>query len=125
MNNFSGIGRLGRDAVVRRTTNDKELISFALAIDHGYGANKQTIWLDCTGWGERFAKLADYMFKGDRVGVQGEIGMKEHAGKVNVTLNVREITLLGEKREEHHRPAPARSPEQRRPAPIEDDEIPF
>ena len=125
MNVFTAIGRAGRDAEVRHTTNGKQVMSVGLAVDSGFGDNKQTTWIDCSAWGERFAKVAEYIKKGDRVGVTGEIGTREHDGKTYVTLNVREVTLLTAKQDRQEsapRPKPADKPAAGGGL---DDEIPF
>lgn len=100
MNNCTFIGRIGRDAVTRFTQGGKAVTGWALAVDKGWGDNKTTTWLDCSLWGERGQKLAEMIRKGDRLGVSGEIGTREHDGKTYVTLDVREVTLLGEKRQD-------------------------
>jgi len=70
--------------------------------------------------GERYQKLADYIKKGDRLGVKGEIGTREHEGKVYVTLDVSDVTLLGEKKADGKpRSAPAPAEE------FADDTAPF
>jgi single-strand DNA-binding protein len=97
MNILTAIGRVGRDAVTRYTQGGKAVTGWSLAVDRGWGDNKQTTWLDCTLWGERGEKLAEMIRKGDRLGVSGEIGTREHDGKTYVTLDVREVTLLGSK----------------------------
>jgi single-strand DNA-binding protein len=124
MNNCTFIGRIGRDAVARYTPNGKAVTGWSLAVDTGFGDNKQTTWLDCSLWGERGPKVCDFIKKGDRLGVSGEIGTREHEGKTYVTLNVREVTLLGDKRDSGERPARARQPATA--ADMEDpDSIPF
>jgi single-strand DNA-binding protein len=131
MNNFTAIGRIGRDAVTRFTQGGKAVTGWALAVDRGWGDNKQTVWLDCSLWGERGQKVADFIRKGDRLGVSGEIGTREHDGKTYITLDVREVTLLGEKRQDE---GGQRSAPQRQAAPAKaaapaddfaDDDIPF
>ena len=122
MNNFNGIGRIGRDAVTRYTQGGKAVTGWALAIDTGWGDNKQTTWFDCSLWGERGERVAEHIRKGDRLGVVGEIGTREHEGKTYVTLNVRDVTLLGDKRESNDRqqssrPARQQSAPQRQAAP--------
>lgn len=97
MNNFTAIGRVGRDAVTRHTSGGKAVTGWSLAVDKGWGDNKQTTWLDCSLWGDRGQKLAEMIRKGDRLGVSGEIGTREHDGKTYVTLDVRDVTLLGDK----------------------------
>ena len=140
MNNGSFIGRVGRDAQTRFTTNGKPVTSFSVAVDVGFGDNKSTLWLDCALWGDRGEKIVDYIRKGDRIGVIGEVGTREHEGKTYVTLNVRDVTLLGEKRDggssadaPRERQAPARQAQERWQSPqsrdsggsLEDDDIPF
>lgn len=129
MNVFTGIGRAGRDAEVRHTSNGKQVMNVGLAIDSGFGDNKQTTWLDCSAWGERFAKVAEYIKKGDRVGVSGEIGTREHDGKTYVTLNIREVTLLTTKQDSPQRQESRKREEPRKATggstAGEDDSIPF
>lgn len=119
MNNCTFIGRCGKDAVTRFTPNGKAVTGWSVAIDSGFGDSKTTTWLDCSAWGERYSKIAEYIHKGDRIGIAGEIGTREHEGKVYVTLNVREVTLLGERKDGavgQGKGKPA--------APLLDDEIP-
>ena len=134
MNVFNGIGRIGRDAVVRQA-GGKSVTGWALAIDSGYGDRKQTVWMDCSLWGDRGDKLAEYIRKGDRLGVTGELGTREHDGKTYVTLNVRDVTLLTPKdqRQESAPRQQAQRPQREQPAKrdespdhsFEDDGIPF
>lgn len=123
MNSFQAIGRIGRDAVVRHTASGKAVTGWALAVDSGWGDNKQTVWMDCSLWGDRGTKLAEYITKGSQLGVSGEIGTREHEGKTYITLNVRDVTLIGGNRESAPaKPKPAPQPE---PGGFEDDDIPF
>lgn len=134
MNNFSAVGRIGRDAVTRFTQAGKAVTSWALAVDRGFGDNKQTVWLDCTLWGDRGQKLAEHIRKGDRLGVVGEIGTREHDGKTYVTLDVKDVTLLGGKQEGQSGGTSSRRggqeqrerPQQQAPvSDFDDDSIPF
>src|SRR5690606_14918974 len=65
------------------------------AVDKGFGQNKQTLWIDCNAWGERYEKLSQYIVKGSQLGVTGELGTREYEGKTYLTLDVRDVTLLG------------------------------
>jgi single-strand DNA-binding protein len=135
VNNCSFVGRVGKDAVTRFTQAGKAVTGWSLAIDKGWGDNKQTIWLDCTLWGERGEKIAPNILKGDRLGVVGELGTREHDGKTYVTLDVRDVTLLGNKPASSpdegrgHKPAGKPQPARREPAPSRsedtEDTIPF
>lgn len=97
MNSYTAIGRVGRDAEVRHTANSETVAGFSVAVDSGYGAKKQTLWFDCSVWGKRAESLAQYIKKGDRIAVQGELGTRQHDGKTYLTLRTSDVTLLGEK----------------------------
>lgn len=97
MNSWNVIGRVGKDAV-SRNGGQSVVAGWSLAVDSGFGDKKQTIWIDCSMWGQRAEKLAPMILKGDRLGVQGELGTREHEGKTYITLKVSEVTLLGDKR---------------------------
>src|SRR5690606_5253513 len=122
MNVFTAIGRVGKDAIVRYTQAGKAVAGWSLAVDDGWGQNKQTVWLDCSLWGDRAEKLAPYITKGAQIGVPGSIGTREHDGKTYVTLRVQDVTLIGGKIESRQT-EPARQA-----APVADefpDDIPF
>ena len=110
MNVFTGIGRLGRDAEVKYTADGKPITTFAVAIDDGFGERKTTTWLDCAFFGERGPKVAEFIRKGDRIGITGSIRLetfktRDGEDRSKVALRVAEVTLLGEKRDD----APQRS----------------
>lgn len=95
MSNFKELVRLGKDAEVRHTAKGEPVTGFRAAFDNGYGDNKKTEWLDCSAWGERFTKVAEYLTKGSLVLVEGEIGTREHEGKTYLTLRVSDVRLTG------------------------------
>ena len=95
MSNFKELVRIGKDAVTRFTHAGKAVTGFSAAFDNGWGDRKQTVWLDCSVWGERGEKLAQYLTKGSLVLVEGDIGTREHDGKTYLTLDVREVKLTG------------------------------
>lgn len=126
MNNCSFVGRVGRDSETRFTPGGKPVTSWSLAVDSGFGESKQTIWLDCSLWGERGEKLAEYIKKGSLLGVTGELGQREHEGKTYLKLNVRDVKLCGSKPEGSAKPARGtqHAPDHGKPT-LEDDAIPF
>jgi single-strand DNA-binding protein len=130
MNNFSAIGRIGRDAETRHTQGGNAVTSFPLAVDSGYGQNKKSVWWDCALWGERGIKLADYLRKGDQIGVQGEVSMREYekggVTKTVLCLRVNDVTLLAKGNpapKPEPKPAPRQAPAASDAFP--DDDIPF
>lgn len=140
MNHAVFAGRLGRDAETRNTQSGHQVTGWPLAVDEYAGqGERRTLWIDCSMWGERGAKLAEFLKKGTPVTVAGQVGVRTYEAqgetKAVITLNVREITLQGSRadgegqRPAPQRPAPTRStpaagrPQQ--PEPDPDSDIPF
>lgn len=88
-------GGIGKDAVIRRTNDGDAITGFSVGVNDGYGDKKRTIWFDCSIFGKRGEKLADYLTKGSRVVVSGEFGTREYEGKTYFTVRVSEIELMG------------------------------
>lgn len=125
MNLCTFIGRIGKDAITRHTPSGKAVTGWSVAVDSGFGDSKQTIWVDCSLWGDRGGKVCDYIRKGDRIGVSGELGTREHDGKTYITLNVREVSLLGGKDGAKPQAKPVKDCPQPESDGFEDSEIPF
>lgn len=134
MSNFKELVRVGKDdAVVRFTQAGNAVTGWSAAFDSGWGDNKQTIWLDCSWWGERGQKVAEYITKGSQLVVEGNIGTRTHNDKTYITLDVTEVKLVGGKQDSSPRDKKPEAP--RREAPpsskasfddeFEDDQIPF
>ena len=123
MNACNFIGRVGKDAVCRFTQGGDPVTGWSLAVDSGYGDKKQTIWIDCSAWGKRFEKVGEYITKGAQLGVTGELGTREHEGKTYITLDVRDVTLIGGRGEQQaqagggHGGSRGGAPQRQRPAP--------
>lgn len=88
-------GGIGKDAVIRRTNDGDAITGFGVGVNDGYGDKKRTIWFECSIFGKRGEKLADYLTKGSRVVVSGEFGTREYEGKTYFTVRVNEIELMG------------------------------
>lgn len=127
MKSITIAGNIGKDATTRTTQNGDKVTGFPVAVEERQGQDKRTIWFDCTLWGARGEKLAQYLTKGGKVSVSGELSTREHEGKTYLTIRAEQVTLLGggERREERRDPA-MQAPEGYRDTPRQiDDEIPF
>jgi single-strand DNA-binding protein len=123
MSNFKELVRIGKDAVTRFTQGGKAVTGFSAAFDNGWGDKKQTVWLDCSLWGDRGEKLAPYLTKGSQIVVEGDIGTREHEGKTYLTLDVREVKLTGGKPDS--KPASKPASRQSEFEPDDLDKVPF
>lgn len=108
MPNFASctiVGHLGRDADLKEVGDTRKL-SFSIATsrkrtDRKTGEIQETTtWWNCAMWGDRAAKVAEYLTKGKAVLVQGEVYLREYEAKDggkghSLEVEVREVVLLG------------------------------
>lgn len=64
-------GRLGRPAECRTTPKGTKVLEFSIAVDHGWGDTKTTMWIKCAMFGDRAEKLVSMMDKGTLVEIAG------------------------------------------------------
>lgn len=138
---LTATGRVGKDAELRSLNSGDKILSFSVGSDIGYGDKKQTIWLDCSIFGARGEKLAQFLTKGTSVTVIGEFGQRTYQNKQGetvsaVTVKVMEVALQGggqqqgyqPKTQDYQAPLNGRGKAQGKPAYNNDDlsdEIPF
>ena len=129
MKNLTIAGNIGKDAETRRTQSGDAVTSFSIAVEDRIPKEKGTIWFRCSLWGKRGESLAQYLTKGSKVAVSGELSIEVYEGKTNLTVKVDQVTLLGGgqddnvSRRDTARQAPAGDGAGGRPD--LDDEIPF
>lgn len=126
MKSITIAGNIGKDAVTRTTQSNEQVTSWSVAVEERNGQEKRTIWFDCSLWGKRGTLLSQYMTKGSRVAVSGDLSTREHEGRTYLTVRANEVTLLGggERRDDGgHRYD--RGGQQQRSRGELDDEIPF
>jgi single-strand DNA-binding protein len=130
MNKVMFIGHLGKDAEVRHTTGGKAMVNFTLATttkwkDQQGKRQERTEWHRCTCWGERWENVVQYLHKGQKIYVEGEVryreGEKDGVKTHYTDIHVDEIELIGPKRDDG-----ARQERQQAKKQVEiDDDIPF
>jgi len=93
-------GNIGKDAEVRTIQGSGDKVTgWTVAVEDRTGKEKSTIWFDCTLWGKRGESLAQYLTKGSKVCVSGELSTREHNGKTYLTIRAEQVTLMGGKPE--------------------------
>lgn len=131
---ITATGRVGKDAELRSLNSGDKILSFSVGSDIGYGDKKQTIWLDCSIFGARGEKLAQFLTKGTSVTVIGEFGQRSYQNKSGetvtaTTVKVMEVALQGggQQAQQQSYQAPSKPRQNSKPAFDQDldDEIPF
>lgn len=122
MPNFSSItivGHLGRDCEAR-TVGDKTVVEFSVAVTRKRKDQESTTWFRCQFWGERAAKVSQFLNKGKAVMLQGEAYertyQKDGQDRKSLEVEVRELVLLGDGRREHDQHGAEAVPAQRSPS---------
>ena len=100
MNVWTFSGRVGADAELRTTQSGEKVLSFRVANDIGFGDRKTTQWVDCSFWGRRAEAVANYVKKGDKITVSGEVKLEEFQRRdgtpgSKLAVRVNELDLAG------------------------------
>jgi single-strand DNA-binding protein len=138
LNKVTLIGNLGSDPEIRATPGGNRVAQFSLATSRTWNdqngvRQEKTEWHRCVVWNTKGSSLADiverYVKKGDKLYVEGRIEYRQWQDKDGQTrysteINVRELILLGGRREggegdaDHasYQAAPRRAPAPATPA---------
>jgi single-strand DNA-binding protein len=132
MNQLNAIGRVGKDAEIRYTNDQTPIATWSLAISSGFGEKAVTTWLNCSLFGKRSEKLAQYITKGSQMGITGEIVLREYTDKEgfkksSLECRVSDLTLVGGKQTNSEARQPAGTePGSNLPNDFDDEpEVPF
>ena len=75
------MGRLTRDPELRHTNSGTPVCSFSIAIDNGYGENRQTDFINCVAWNKTAEFVSNYFSKGKMIIVVGRISTRTWEGQ--------------------------------------------
>jgi len=99
LNKWIGIGRLTRDPEVKQTTTGKDVASFSLAINDGWGDKKSVSFIDCEAWGKTAEIMGKYCSKGKQIAVTGRLKQdsweKDGQKRSKIKIVVESMQLLG------------------------------
>ena len=96
MKSITIAGNIGKAAELRQTQNGDAVASFNVAVNDKRDKD-QTYWFTCTLWGKRAQALSQYLTKGQKVTVQGDLTTREYEGKTYLQVNVADVVLQGGK----------------------------
>ena len=84
------IGNLGANAVIRTTSDGRQLMSFNVAVNQMDGT---TLWFNCIG--AMREKLFQYLVKGQCVCVIGDLQARVYNGNLDLGVNIDKCELCG------------------------------
>ena len=74
-------GRLTADPELKTTQSGLSVCSFNIAVDRGYGENKQTDFISVVAWRGSAEFVAKHFKKGDMIGIEGSIQTRKYQDK--------------------------------------------
>lgn len=105
------MGRLTRDPELRHTGTGTPVCSFTVAVDSGFGENRQADFINCVAWNKSAEFVSNYFSKGKMIIVVGRIATRTWEGqdgkKNYVTEVVASEVSFGESKRSQDEGAPA------------------
>lgn len=99
-------GNLGKDAETREAGQDT-VTSFTVASNRKAKGEETVTWVRGSVWGKRGEALRQYLVKGSKVVMCGELSTREYEGKTYLEMRVNELDFMssqkrdgGERREQ-------------------------
>ena len=81
MNRVVLVGRITKDPVLKRTTNDVPVVQFVIAVNRQFASQnseRQADFINCVVWKQQAENFAKYMRKGSLIGVDGRIQTRQY-----------------------------------------------
>ena len=106
------VGRLTRDPDTQKSREKGTVYTkFSLAVDRGYGDNKQVDFWNVVTWNKLAETCATYLTKGSLVLLEGEMTSRKYTGKdgtekTAIELNARSMQMLDSRNKSNSAPAP-------------------
>jgi single-strand DNA-binding protein len=104
LNVCSFTGRAGRDPELKYFESGSAIAQLTIAVD-GWKRDSEPLWLNLKVWGKLAQVAADYVKKGSQIAVSGQLENETWTDRASgekrskVVLNVKELTLLGSKKD--------------------------
>ncbi len=107
MNHFYGIGNLTKDPELRKTNSNLSVCDFTIAINEGFGEKKTTEFVNCIAWRNIAEALCKYLFKGDKLAIEGKWHVENYQTKngekrQKTQIVVTNIEFLSKKKESNN-----------------------
>lgn len=120
-------GNLGADAELKMTQGGQAILNLRVAAKDSKGT---TEWFRCALWGKRGEAIAQYLRKGTKVTIVGELAFTEYNGQRQYEVSVNAIDFTNQDRAQgqqqpQQRQAPRQQQGGRRQAPPPQDDFDY
>lgn len=96
------VGNIGANAVIRTTSDGRQLMTFNVAVNQ---TNGDPLWFNCIS--NYREKLIPYLIKGQGVCIIGDLSVGSYNGRIDLTVNIDRCELCGAKPQDHSQSSPA------------------
>ena len=97
------VGRIVRDPEIKEVDNDKKVCQITIAVSRPFKNAEgvyETDFIPCTLWGGIAEKSAEYLKKGDMVGIKGRINTEKDKNNINrISIVTEKVTFLSQAKE--------------------------
>lgn len=97
LNKWMGIGRLGKDIELKKTSNGLSVTSFTIACERSYASGKDKVkesdWIDCQAWKNNADYLSKYAHKGDMIGIEGHLQKRSYTNTDKQKVYLTEVIV--------------------------------
>jgi single-strand DNA-binding protein len=119
-NSCTFIGHATRDAELKYTKNNKPMTIIGMAINSGYGDNKQVSYVSILAFGKTAEFAAEQIKKGSLFLAEGELQVKNKEERSYVNVLANKVTFIRHALNREERP-----PERERQDTDNNEDIPF
>jgi single-strand DNA-binding protein len=85
------MGRMTSTPELKTTPNGLSVTSFSIAVDRGYGENKQTDFINIVGWRQTAEFICKYFTQGSRIAIEGSIQTRKYQNRDGNNRTVFEV----------------------------------
>ena len=85
------MGRMTSTPELKTTPKGVSVTSFSIAVDRGYGDNKQTDFINIVGWRQTAEFICKYFTKGSRIVIEGSIQTRKYQDREGNNRTVFEV----------------------------------
>ena len=96
MNIVSLTGRMTKDVELRRTNSGKAVASFTLAVNKDFKneqGNYDADFIDCVAFEQKAETISQYVHKGDKFGVVGQLATRSYETNEGKKVKVTEVKV--------------------------------
>lgn len=79
----------------KKTVNGKSVLNFSVAVNTKVKGEKKATWYRVAVWNEQADNLVQYIHKGDKIGVSGDLDVRTYDGKTYLEIPFARVTLIG------------------------------